>query len=61
MESNEERVSQPVNTSLCVLHNLDRSEMFTELYTEEKREDRDRGGQVEKGDENQKERDRSSK
>ena len=44
-----------------MLHNLDRSEMFTELYTEEKREDRDRGGQVEKGDENQKERDRSSK
>ena len=59
MESNEERVSQPVNTSLCVLHSLDCSEMFTELYRDEKREEGDRGGQEDKGG-NQKERDRSS-
>ena len=59
MESNEERVSQPVNTSLCVLHSLDCSEMFTELYREEKRKEGDRGGQKGKGG-NQKERDRSS-
>ena len=44
---------------MCVLHSLDRSEMFTELYREEKREEGDRGGQVGKGG-NQKERDRSS-
>ena len=48
MESNEERVSQPVNTSLCVLHSLDCSEMFTELYRDEKREEGDRGGQEDK-------------
>ena len=46
-------------TSLCALHSLDHSEMFTELYREEKREEGDRGGQKSKGG-NQKERDRSS-
>ena len=59
MESNEERVSQPVNTSLCVLHSLDCSEMFTELYRDEKREEGDRGEEEDKGG-NQKESDRSS-
>ena len=44
---------------MCVLHSLDRSEMFTELYREEKREEGDRHGQEDKGG-NQKERDRSS-
>ena len=34
--------------------------MFTELYREEKREEGDRGGQDDKGEGNQKERDRSS-
>ena len=38
---------------------LDCSEMFMELYREEKREEGDRGGQEDKGG-NQKERDRSS-
>ena len=42
-----------------MLHCLDCSEMFMELYREEKREDRDRDGQEEKGA-NEKERDRSS-
>ena len=47
------------NHFLCALHSLDRSEMFTELHREEKREEGDRGGQeAERG--NQKERDRSS-
>ena len=55
MESKEERAS----TSLCVLHSLEHSEMFMELYREEKREEGDRGGQEDKGV-NQKERDRSS-
>ena len=55
----EERVVKPVITSLRVLHSLDHSEMFMELYREEKREERDRGGQEDKGG-NQKERDRSS-
>ena len=36
-------------TSLCVLHSLDRLEMFTELYREEKRKEGDRGGQEDKG------------
>ena len=35
-------------TSLCALHSLDPSEMFTELHREEKREEGDRGGQEEK-------------
>ena len=58
-ESKEERASYPVMTSLCALHSLDPSEMFTELHREEKREEGDRGGQEDKGG-NQKERDRSS-
>ena len=45
----------PVLPSLCVLHSLDHSEMFTELYREDKRE----GGQKDK-EGNQNERDRSS-
>ena len=59
MESKGERASYPVISSLCVLHSLDCSEMFTELYREEKRKEGDRGGQKGKGG-NQKERDRSS-
>ena len=59
MESKEEGASYPVITSLCVLHSLDRSKMFMELYREEKREEGDRGGQEDKGGK-QKERDRSS-
>ena len=39
---------QPVIISLCALHSLDCSEMFTELYREEKREEGDRGGQEDK-------------
>ena len=39
---------------------LDCSEMFMELYREEKREEGDRGGQEDKGGGDQKERDRSS-
>ena len=42
------RASYPVITSLCVLHTLDHSEMFMELYREEEREEGDRGGQEEK-------------
>ena len=42
MESKEERTSKPVITSLCVLHSLDHSEMFTELYREEKRREEKR-------------------
>ena len=45
MESKEERASEPVITFLCALHSLDHSEMFMELYREEKREKGDRGGQ----------------
>ena len=45
--------------SLCALHGLDSSEMFTELHREEKREEGDRGGQEDKRG-TQKERDRSS-
>ena len=59
MESKEERARYPVITSLCVLHSLDRSEMFMELYREEKRKEGDIGGQEDK-EGNQKERDRSS-
>ena len=59
MESKEERASWPIITSLCVLHSLDCSEMFTELYIDEKREEGDRGGQEDKRG-TQKERDRSS-
>ena len=58
-ESKGERASYPVITSLCALHSLDPSEMFTELHREEKREEGDRGDQEEKRG-NQKKRDRSS-
>ena len=51
MESKEERASYPVIISLCALHSLDCSEMFMELYREEKREKGDRGGQEDKGGE----------
>ena len=47
------------NHFLMCTPQLDRSEMFTELYREEKREEGDRGGQEDKGG-NQKERDGSS-
>ena len=59
MKSKEERAAYPVITSLCSLHSLDRSEMFMELYREEKREEGDKGRQEDKGG-FQKERDRSS-
>ena len=36
---------------LCVLHSLDRSEVFMELYGEEKREEVDRGDQDDKREE----------
>ena len=35
-------------TSLCVLYSLDSSEVFTELYGEEEREEVDRGDQEDK-------------
>ena len=59
MESKEERESSPVIISLCALHSLDHSEIFMELYKEEKREEGDRGDLKDKGG-NQNERDRSS-
>ena len=46
-------------SSLCALHNLDRSEIFMELHREEKREEGDRGDQEEKK-EGQKRREKSS-
>ena len=48
MGSKEERASYPVITSLCVLHSLDYSEMFTELYREEEREEGNRSVQEDK-------------
>ena len=39
-----------------MLHSLDGSEMFTELYKEEKREEGDRGGQEDNGGESKGER-----
>ena len=39
-----------------MLHSLDRSEIFTELYREEKREEGDRGGQEDKRGESKGER-----
>ena len=51
MRSKEERTSYPVVTSSCALYSLDRSEVFTELYGEEKREEVDRGGQEDKREE----------
>ena len=59
MESKEKRESYPLIPSLCVLHSLELSEMFTELYREEKRKEGDRGGEEDKGW-NPKERDRCS-
>jgi len=56
VESKEERASYPVITSLCALHSLDHSEMFTELYREEKRDEGDRSGQEDKGGESKGER-----
>ena len=53
------RESKPVINSLCTLHSLDPSELFTELHREEKREEGDRGDQEEKRG-NQKERGKSS-
>ena len=47
----EERVVKPVITSLCALYSLDRSEVFTELYGEEEREEVDRGDQEDKREE----------
>ena len=58
MESKEERASYLVITSLCELHSLDRSEMFMELYREEKREEGEVARRIKGG--NEKERDRSS-
>ena len=58
MESIEER-GLASNYFLMCTPQLDHSEMFTELYREEKREEGDRGGQEDKGG-NQKRRDRSS-
>ena len=43
--------NKPVVTSLCVLHSLERSEVFTELYRDEEREEVDRGGQEDKREE----------
>ena len=44
---------------MCALHGLDHSEMFTELYREEEREEVDRvARRIKEG--NEKERDRSS-
>ena len=39
-ESKGERESEPVITSLCALHSLDPSAVFTELHREEKRRGR---------------------
>ena len=47
-EGNEKRQIQPVICSLSILHCLDCSGMFMELYREEKREEGDRGGQEDK-------------
>ena len=51
MRSKEERASWPVVTSLCALCSLDRSELFTELYGVEEREEVDRGDQDDKREE----------
>ena len=51
MRSKEERASQPVVTSLCALYSLDHSEVFTELYGEEEREEVDRGDQEDQREE----------
>ena len=56
MKRGESRLAS--NHFLMCTPKLDHSEMFTELYREEKREEGDRGGQEDKGG-NQRERDRS--
>ena len=58
-ESKGERQIRPVISFLSVLHSLKHSETFTELHTEEKREEEDRDDQEEKRG-SQKERDQSS-
>ena len=58
-DSKGERESYPIINSLCTLHSLDPSELFTELHREEKREEGDRGDQKKKRG-NQNERDRPS-
>ena len=39
------------STSLCALYSLDRSEVFTELYGAQEREEVDRGDQEDKREE----------
>ena len=51
MRSKEKRASLPVVTSLCALYSLDRSEVFTEVYGEEEREEVDRGDQEDQREE----------
>ena len=51
MRLREERASWSVVTSLCALYSLDHSEVFTELYGEEEREEVDRGDQEDKREE----------
>ena len=48
------------NHFLMCTPQLDHSEMFTEIYREEKRDEADRGGQEDKREGDEKERDRSS-
>ena len=59
MESKEERASWPIITSLRVLHSLGYSEIFMELYREERREEGEEVASRIKGG-NPKKRDRSS-
>ena len=47
-----EKAIYPVIKSLFALHSLEYSERFTELHREEKREEGDRGGRVERGETN---------
>ena len=42
-ESKGERAIKPVIKSLCALHSLEHSELFTELHRDEKREEGERG------------------
>ena len=51
-----ERPIWPVISSLSALHSLEHPERFTELHREEKREEGDRGDQVEKRGESKGER-----
>ena len=58
MKWNQKR-REKVVTSLCALHSLDHSEMFTELYREERgRKETEVARRIKGG--NEKERDRSS-